>query len=130
MSEISSKYSHLYATECLVHAEKDTNEIIHDGILLITNFGIVYGKFSNIDPEDTTIASNAILKIRDTLIKNSKENGDTISGDGSVVVLNDAVVKYSNNMTLNMKEIIIFCDQIVGYYPVDLSQFSEQHHQV
>lgn len=126
MSQISSKYSHLYATECLVSTEKETNEVIHDGILLVTNFGIVYGKFSDSNPDDTTIASNAILKIREKLIENSKANGDSVIGDGSVIVLNDAVVKYSNNMTLNMKEIIIFCDQIVGYYPVDLSQISGQ----
>lgn len=37
----------------------------------------------------------------------------------------DAIVKYSSGITLNMEEIIIFCDQIIGYYPVDLKTFEQ-----
>ena len=46
-----------------------------------------------------------------------------LKGDGSQILLKDAVVKYPTGITLNMDEIIIFSDQVCGYYPVDLDAF-------
>lgn len=126
MSNISSKYTHMLAAESVLIAEKKANDSSHDGILLFTNFGFIYGKFSNIDPKDKYNVSNVILNSREQGLNKANDEKFSLIGDGSVIVLQDAVVKYSNNMTLNMKEMIVFCDQIVGYYLVNLAQISEQ----
>ncbi|MBY6973051.1 hypothetical protein [Clostridium botulinum] len=126
MSNISSKYTHLMAAELLIDSQNNTNDKIHNGILLLTNFGFVYGKIQNIDQNNTTSVANLLLTTRSKINENYIKDGNKLTNDGSVIVLNDAVVKYSNNITLNMKEIIIFVDQIVGYYPVDLSSLDPQ----
>ncbi|MBY6915457.1 hypothetical protein [Clostridium botulinum] len=126
MSNISSKYTHLMAAELLIDSQNNTNDKIHNGILLLTNFGFVYGKIQNVDQNNTTNVANLLLTTRSKINENYIKDGNKLTNDGSVIVLNDAVVKYSNNITLNMKEIIIFVDQIVGYYPVDLSSLDPQ----
>ncbi|ACD25055.1 UNVERIFIED_ORG: hypothetical protein B2H98_18755 [Clostridium botulinum] len=126
MSNISSKYTHLMAAELLIDSQNNTNDKIHNGILLLTNFGFVYGKIQNVDQNNTTSVANLLLTTRSKINENYIKDGNKLTNDGSVIVLNDAVVKYSNNITLNMKEIIIFVDQIVGYYPVDLSSLDPQ----
>ncbi|CDH91187.1 hypothetical protein CB17B2198 [Clostridium botulinum B str. Eklund 17B (NRP)] len=114
------------AAELLIDSQNNTNDKIHNGILLLTNFGFVYGKIQNVDQNNTTSVANLLLTTRSKINENYIKDGNKLTNDGSVIVLNDAVVKYSNNITLNMKEIIIFVDQIVGYYPVDLSSLDPQ----
>lgn len=130
MSNLSSKFIHMLAAEALLKSEKDADDSTHTGVLLLTNFGFVYGEFSKTDPSDNTNVSNVLLDLREKLSSKFESEGDTIIGNGSVVILENATVKYSNNTTINMKEIIIFCDDIVGYYPIDLSKFSGQLPQV
>lgn len=130
MSNVSSKFIHMLSAEALLTSEKKSNDSTHDGILLLTNFGFVYGQFSKVEPSDNTNVVNVLLGLRENFSNKFESEGDTIIGNGSVVVLENAVVKYTNNMTISMKEIIIFCDDIVGYYPVDLSKFSEQLPQI
>lgn len=126
MSEISSKFIHMLATEALVSAEQDANDKTHNGVLILTTFGFVYGKFSKIEPNNMNYTSNIILNAKEKIAEKYLSDGNTIINNGSVIVLENAVVKYSNNMTINMNEIIIFCDDIVAYYPTDLSKLSEQ----
>lgn len=130
MSNLSSKFIHMLAAKALLKCEKDANNSTHNGVLLLTNFGFVYGEFSKTDPSDNTNVSNALIDLREKFFNEFKSEGNTIIGNGSIVILENATVKYTNNMTINMKEIIIFCDDIVGYYPIDLSKFSGQLPQV
>lgn len=126
MSNVSSKYTHIMSTEMLLDFQKNSGDKTHNGILLLTNFGFVYGKIHKVDSDDTTNVANLLLNARSKFNEEYTKEGHTLISDGSVIVLNDAVVKYSNNMTLSMQQIIIFVDQIVGYYPVDLSSFDPQ----
>ena len=128
MPNVSSKFTHLSSVEAFLKDQADAGDSYHNGIMLLTNFGIIYGKFSDTDPNDNHNVSNLILNIRDKALKNEKNSEVSLIGDGSSIVLEDAVIKYSNNIIINMSEIIVFCDQIVGYYPVDLSKLSEQLH--
>lgn len=124
MANISSKYLHFAAVESLLEAEKSNPELFHDGILLLTNFGIACGKLKSINPNnESNNVSELLLNTRKLITDHYIEQGDTLINDGSVVVLEDAIVKYANNITLNMKEIIIFCDHVVGFYPIDLKTF-------
>lgn len=127
MANISSKKTHFLTVASLLHAEKDSNDQTHDGILLITSSSLIYGKIReiNIDNPGTNV-TDILMSSRKKVIDKNIQQGNTLIGDGSSIVIEDATIKYSNNITLNMKEIIIFTDQIIGYYPINISDFDNQ----
>lgn len=127
MKRYSSKALSISITKAFIDSSKSDSQT-HDGILLLTAFGIVYGKFHEFSKSDTTTSVADILYKTKSEYRDTLESKDVeIFNDGSSVTLNDAVVKYSSGITLNMKEIIIFCDQIIGYYPVDLKTFEQSY---
>ncbi|MCQ2014678.1 hypothetical protein [Clostridium butyricum] len=126
MSNISSKATHMISAEAYISCQKDINNQSNPGILVLTNFGFVYGKIHKINFDDKTNVANVLLDTRNKLTEKYVSQGDTMINDGSHIVIDDATVKYSNNMTLNFAQIIILIDQIVGYYPVDLSSMDSQ----
>lgn len=132
MKRVSSKYISLLAVENLLDYVKDhkDSELTSDGILLLTSFGFVYGKIKQISNDDTDsprTVSDILINTKTNILKKYEEDKFELVNDGSVIVLENAVVKYpANNYTLNMAEIIIFADQVIGYYPIDLSVFENQ----
>lgn len=133
MKKVSSKYISLLAVENLLDYVKDHKDsgLTSDGILLLTSFGFVYGKIKQINDDNSSgTVSDILINAKTNIVKEYEEDEVDIFNDGSVVVLENAVVKYpANNYTLNMAEIIIFADQVIGYYPIDLSVFENQFSQ-
>ncbi|WP_455789282.1 hypothetical protein [Clostridium butyricum] len=127
---ISSKKLSLIVSEKLLELCNDPEKrpFNCDGILLLTAFGFVYGKFHQISNEgEPRTISDFLVHSRNSMAKKIELDNDTLINDGSLVIIKDAVVKYTaNNCTLNMSEIIIFADQIIGFYPIDLKVFDNQ----
>ena len=120
---ISSKYISIFSVENYINAFQNTNDIKCNGILLVMPFGIVYGKFQSIDVENPKTLGNVLLSSNSKCKQSYIDDNYELKGDGSQILLKDAVVKYPTGITLNMDEIIIFSDQVCGYYPVDLDAF-------
>jgi hypothetical protein len=120
---ISSKYISIFSVENFINAFQNTNDIKCNGILLVMPFGIVYGKFQSIDVENPKTLGNVLLSSNSKCKQSYIDDNYELKGDGSQILLKDAVVKYPTGITLNMDEIIIFSDQVCGYYPVDLDAF-------
>lgn len=120
---ISSKYISIFSVENFINAFQNTNDIKCNGILLVMPFGIVYGKFQSIDVENPKTLGNVLLSSNSKCKQSYIDDNYELKGDGSQILLKDAVVKYPTGITLNIDEIIIFSDQVCGYYPVDLDAF-------
>ncbi|MBE6089829.1 MAG: hypothetical protein E7206_17700 [Clostridium beijerinckii] len=130
MKKVSSKYISLLAVESLLDYIKDNQNsgLTSDGILLLTSFGFVYGKIKiTTDDNSQKTVSDILINSKTNILKEYEEDEFEVINDGSVIILENAVVKYpANNYTINMAEIIIFSDQVIGYYPIDLSTFENQ----
>ena len=127
MNRISSKFLSLKNVEGFINALSYENKKL-DGILLLTSFGIVFGKFYEVkELSDSNSISDILMNSQNETFNTLKSEGFEIFGDGSTIILKDAYVKYSYGIVLNMDEVIIFCDQIIGFYPVDLDKFSSFH---
>lgn len=125
MNKYSSKMLSIHTVKTFIESSQSESKS-YDGILLLTAFGIVYGKFHDFHKSDSLkSASDILLKTKKEYRDMLESKGSEIFNDGSAVTLDDAVIKYSSGLTLNMKEIIIFCDQIIGFYPVDLKTLEE-----
>lgn len=126
MNKLSSKFLSMEVAKAFIDTVQKDESYSINGILLLTSFGIVYGKFhefTNLEVNNTP--ADILLNTKSTQYDKLISENQEIFGDGSTITLNDAIVKYSSGITLNMEEIIIFCDQIIGYYPVDLKTFEQ-----
>lgn len=126
MKNISSKYLSIDTVKKLLEVAEEDKSINCDGILLIMPFGIVYGKFMNNNLDNLKTISDILLSCSDVAKDNVIKDNMNIIGDGSQVILKDATIKYPTGITLKMNEVFIFCDQVCGYYPIDLSVFESQ----
>jgi hypothetical protein len=123
---MSSMYLNLVSLSILI---KDNPDSI-DGVLFLTSFGIVIGKLDDLtqEPETTTYAS--VLKNYKTKLieKMNIESNNTIElvGDGSFIPVKDVIIKYSNNLTVDIDEFILCCDQITGFYPIKIADALNQ----
>lgn len=128
MNKISSKYLNLLSLSSLIDVlNKNSN---YDGALLLTSFGLIIGKIDT--PKELTdepLIADIIANQKNSLIENlKKENNEPIElvGDGSMIVLKDATIKYSTNSTIKINEITLHCDQIIGFSPVNIEDFLNQ----
>lgn len=125
---ISSKYLNLLNLASLIHVMDNEKKI--DGALLLTSFGLIVGKIDT--PNELTnksVVADLIANQKKSLVDNSKEEGNVpieLIGDGSMLVVKDATIKYSNNSTININEITLHCDQIIGFAPVNIQDFLNQ----
>ncbi len=126
MKNISSKYISISTVESLLKVNEENKSMNCDGILLIMPFGIVYGKFMDTNLDDLKTVADILLSCSNNAKDDASKDDLNLIGDGSQVILKDATIKYPTGITLNMNEISIFCDQICGYYPIDLSIFENQ----
>ncbi|MDF2985760.1 MAG: hypothetical protein K0R50_1270 [Eubacterium sp.] len=121
---ISSKYLNLHALSTLIEA---SNEL--DGVILLTPFGLVAGKLliPVANPNISSVAE-AIGTIKDNLISNYEDNGESVSlvGDGSIIVVKDATIKYGNNSTIKCNDLSLHCSDIIGFSPIKMQDFLNQ----
>lgn len=125
MQNISSKYLSITTIESLLKVNDEDTFINCNGILLIMPFGIVYGKFMSTDADNPKTLADIIMNAISSSKNQCIEDGLTIIGDGSQIMLKDATIKYPNGMNIKINEITIFCDQVCGYYPIDLAIFED-----
>lgn len=118
--KISSKKLNFSSLDYLIQA---TPEL--DAVMLLTNFGYIVGELHFSDSEKLETIEDIIS---DTNKKTLESNGEKFEkvGDGSLVTIKNAMVKYSNNMTLNFRELTIHCDQVVGFCPINKESYLSQ----
>lgn len=126
--KISSKYLNLEALSLITNCEELQENI--DGVLLLTSYGLIIGKLITTVPEDCNkkLVSVLIGEIKAKIIKSFEEAGDSIElvNDGSMITIEDAVVKSHNNSTLKLSEVTVFSDHIIGFLPVNISVILNQ----
>ena len=126
MSRLSSKFLNISILSTLISQNQLCAQA--DSVLLITNFGFILGEI-DIDSDEKTICK-IINECRKKIIEESQVE-NKLFNDGSTICVKNAIVKYSNNMTLNFSELIVHCDDIVGFSPANrqdtLNQLDNQH---
>ncbi|MGG7177657.1 hypothetical protein ACQPU1_08700 [Clostridium paraputrificum] len=127
MSKISSKYLNLEGLSALIESAKDTSP--YDGALILTSAGIIAGKLSPVFSEtDIPTAAELVYDYKESYMNgciNNKEDVEVI-GDGSLLVIKEALVKYGNNPALALEEITIHCSDVIGFSPINLDSFKKQ----
>ena len=125
MAKISSKYLNMEGLSALINASRNKSDF--DGAMLMTSFGMVVG---NIVPtySETEVphAAELVYDFKEeyvTLFKEQNKDELEIIGDGSLVVLENATVIYSNNNKVELDEITIHCDDVIGFTPVNIEKF-------
>lgn len=125
MAKISSKYLNMEGLSALINASRNKSDF--DGAILMTSFGMVVG---NIVPtySETEVphAAELVYDYKEeyvTLFKEQNKDELEIIGDGSLVVLENATVIYSNNNKVELDEITIHCDDVIGFTPVNIEKF-------
>lgn len=125
MAKISSKYLNMEGLSALINASRNKSDF--DGAMLMTSFGMVVG---NIVPtySETEVphAAELVYDYKEeyvTLFKEQNKDELEIIGDGSLVVLENATVIYSNNNKVELDEITIHCDDVIGFTPVNIEKF-------
>ena len=118
MKKVSSKFLNLRSLAAVTETLDSS-----DSVILLTNFGHIIGElYFNESEEDLTV-SDLIIKGKTILL--DKMESDTI-GDGSMICVKNAIVKYSNSMTFNFNEITVHCDDIVGFSPINRDSYLNQ----
>lgn len=125
MAKISSKYLNMEGLSALINASRNKSDF--DGAMLMTSFGMVVG---NIVPtySETEIphAAELVYDYKEEYVSLFKEQNKEeleIIGDGSLVVLENATIIYSNNNKIELDEITIHCDDVIGFTPVNIEKF-------
>ncbi len=82
-------------------------------VVFLTAFGVLTGR---VPPEDTT---NLLLSLSDEITKRYKTKagigeGERIPGNDGFIVLENVSIRTSSGATFNLKELILFYDQIIG----------------
>ena len=125
MAKISSKYLNMEGLSALINASRNKSDF--DGAMLMTSFGMVVG---NIVPtySETEVphAAELVYDYKEEYVSLFKEQNKEeleIIGDGSLVVLENATIIYSNNNKIELDEITIHCDDVIGFTPVNIEKF-------
>lgn len=112
MQKCSSKYLNLYSLDAVIKVSPDL-----DSALLLTNFGVVICDLDFTENDDQLNLSDLVSQTKHTML--DKEDVPTeLIGDGSTISVKNAVVKYSNNFTMNFAELVIHSDSICGFSPI------------
>jgi hypothetical protein len=102
----------------------------YDGLLLFTAFGLVVGKpFMPLSLSDNPTVSEIICQSKEEIVyppSKNKEQQYELIGDGSMIILRDAVIKYSFNSTIKINEITVHCSDIIGFSPINIHEFLTQ----
>lgn len=121
MGKISSKYLNMEGLSALLEASKGKSDF--DGALIITSFGMIVGKMVPVYSEtDVPHAAELVYDYKEEYVTSYKEELDII-GDGSLVVLENATVMYGNNNKVELEEITIHCEDIIGFTPINIEKF-------
>ena len=125
MAKISSKYLNMEGLSALINASRNKSDF--DGAMLMTSFGMVVG---NIVPtySETEVphAAELVYDYKEEYVSLFKEQNKEeleIIGDGSLVVLENVTIIYSNNNKVELDEITIHCDDVIGFTPVNIEKF-------
>ncbi|MBE6047843.1 MAG: hypothetical protein E7213_05485 [Clostridium sp.] len=127
MAKISSKYLNMEGLQALLDASKNKSDF--DGALIITSFGMIIGTMAPVYSEtDIPHAAELVNDYKQEYVSLFKEQNKEelqIIGDGSLVVLENATVIYSNNNKLELDEISIHCDDVIGFTPINIEKFKK-----
>lgn len=125
MGKISSKYLNMEGLSALLEASKGKSDF--DGALIITSFGMIVGKMVPVYSEtDVPHAAELVYDYKEEYVTSYKEEYKEeleIIGDGSLVVLENATVMYGNNNKVELEEITIHCEDIIGFTPINIEKF-------
>ncbi|MCC0628122.1 MULTISPECIES: hypothetical protein [unclassified Clostridioides] len=91
-------------------------------IIILTNFGFVIGEpdFKN----DSTGIHKDLNKLKVDLVNKMKDELQLVNNTNTIALKN-VIVKYPN-IQLNFNEMILYPEQIVGFFPVDREDYLEQ----
>ena len=121
MKRISSKYLNLEGLSFLIEKSETSN-----CALLLTNFGYVIGDLDlNSSDDDNASVAYAVALYKSKVLESDSEDLELIN-DGSLISIKNAIVKYSNNMTLNFKELTIHSNDVVGFAPINRDEILSQ----
>lgn len=125
MAKISSKYLNMEGLAALLEASKGKSDF--DGALIMTSFGMVIGKMAPVYSEtEIPHAAELVYDYKTEYVDLYKEQNKEeleIIGDGSLVVLEEATVIYSNNTKIELDEITIHCSDVIGFTPINIEKF-------
>lgn len=121
--KISSKKLNFSSLDYLIQANPEL-----DAVMLLTNFGYIVGELHFSDSEKLETIEDIIFDTNKKTLESLESNGEKFEkvSDGSLVTIKNAMVKYSNNMTLNFRELTIHCDQVVGFCPINKESYLSQ----
>ncbi|MCB2297813.1 hypothetical protein [Clostridium tagluense] len=128
MLKVPSKFLNLTILANLIRDTGKEQNI--DGALILTSFGFIIGKIDipdNLNDKFTIL--NFIASQKTSVINNSNVEGNDpieLMGDGSMLIVTDAVIKYANNSTISINQITLHCDQIIGFAPVNIQDYLDQ----
>lgn len=118
--KISSKKLNLSSLDYIIQANPEL-----DAVILLTNFGYIVGELCFSDSEETETIEDIIYAANKKTLESEDKEIEKI-GDGSLLTIKNAIVKYSNNTTLNFAELTIHCDQVVGFCPINKESYLNQ----
>lgn len=125
MEKLSSKYLNMLCLTKMIESQSQ-----YDGLLLFTAFGLVVGKpFMPLSLSDNPTVSEIICQSKEEIVyppSKNKEQQYELIGDGSMIILRDAVIKYSFNSTIKINEITVHCSDIIGFSPINIHEFLTQ----
>lgn len=127
MNKISSKFLNMEGLAALV--ESSRNKSNFNGVLLLTNAGMIIGNltpvFSN---TDVPTAAELVYDYKESYIQACIDNNENfeIMGDGSLLVVKDAMIKSNNGPLISLDEITVHCDSIIGFSPINIEEFKSQ----
>lgn len=109
----SSKYLNLEALDLVVRANPTT-----DCVIITTSAGIVIGELcleiaENI--EDSTSLRDMVLYAKEKLMNSDVFQDVELIGDGSTILLKNAIILFDNKVRFNMNQYVVHCDDIVGF---------------
>lgn len=125
--KISSKYLNIEGLSALIEASKNKSNF--DGVLLMTSNGMVIGKLAPVFSEtDIPTAAELVYDYKESYMDaciNNKEDVEVI-GDGSLLVVKDALIKQGNMPFVKIDELTLHCADIIGFSPINIEEFTKQ----
>lgn len=114
MKKVSSKYLNLHTLDSIVKTDPS-----YDSVILLTSFGYIIGELNICDSETSNNVSSIISKFKSNIAESFENDAIEFIGDGSMLTINNAIVKYPNNTTLNFYEFTVHCEDVIGFAPIN-----------
>lgn len=125
--KISSKYLNIEGLSALIEASKNKSNF--DGVLLMTSNGMVIGKLAPVFSEtDIPTAAELVYDYKESYMDACVNNNKDVEviGDGSLLVVKDALIKQGNMPFIKIDELTLHCTDIIGFSPINIEEFTKQ----